>query len=151
MAAGVRRVGHATLGIGITGAAGPSASEGHPAGTVFVAMADEKRVWGKSIRVDGAALGRDKVRRLAVLQALDLARRYLEAWPTVMAGGTPILPPEEETSLPPSAPIKKRSWKERLLPTVKNGRAANFRLLAMWVFAVLGLAAVIWLSVLYLL
>lgn len=150
MAAGVRRVGHATLGIGITGSAGPAASEGHPPGTVFVALADDKRVWGKRIQVDGQALGRDKVRRLAVLQALDLARRYLEAWPNVMAGGAVLSPADGEPTAPPQAPVKERSWKERLLPTVKKGRAANFRLLTMWALAVLGVLAAVWLLILYL-
>ncbi len=150
MAAGVRRVGHATLGIGITGSAGPAASEGHPPGTVFVALADSKRAWGKLIQVDGDTLGRDKVRRLAVLQALDLARRYLEAWPNVMAGGTALCPSDDELATPPQAPVKERSWKERLLPTVEKGRAANFRLLTMWALTVLGLLAAVWLLILYL-
>lgn len=150
MAAGVRRVGHATLGIGITGSAGPAASEGHPPGTVYVALADDKRVWGKLIQVDGRTLGRDKVRRLAVLQALDLARRYLEAWPSVMAGGTVLCPVGDEPATPPQAPVKERSWRERLLPTVKKGRAANFRLLTMWALAVLGVLAAVWLLILYL-
>lgn len=150
MAAGVRRVGHATLGIGITGSAGPAASEGHPPGTVFVALADDKRVWGKLIQVDGQTLGRDKVRRLAVLQALDLARRYLEAWPNVMAGGEALCPIEDEPVAPPQAPVKERSWKERLLPNVEKGRAANFRLLTMWALTVLGVLAAVWLLILYL-
>ena len=78
MAVGVRRIGHAALGVGITGAAGPTASEGHPAGTVFVALADKEHVWHACIQVDGEALGRDKVRQLAVTQALELVRQYLE-------------------------------------------------------------------------
>ena len=49
MAMGVRRVSGAKLGVGITGVAGPEPSEDKPVGTVYIALADEKRVWVKQI------------------------------------------------------------------------------------------------------
>lgn len=104
MAVGVRRVGGAALGVGITGVAGPEPSEGKPVGTVYIALADEKRAWIKKIVAGHTAEDRDHVRHIAVSNALDLTRRYLEALPTVMAGSEPV--EEEESALPviPSAP-----------------------------------------------
>ena len=78
MADGVRRLAGATLGVGITGSAGPTPAEGHPAGTVFIAVADESRVWEQKLEVDGATLGRDRVRKLAALTALQMILQHLE-------------------------------------------------------------------------
>ena len=78
MADGVRRLAGATLGVGIIGSAGPTPAEGHPAGTVFIAVADESRVWEQKLEVDGATLGRDRVRELAALTALQMILQHLE-------------------------------------------------------------------------
>ena len=78
MADGVRRLAGATLGVGITGSAGPTPAEGHPAGTVFIAVADESRVWEQKLEVDGTTLGRDRVRELAALTALQMILQHLE-------------------------------------------------------------------------
>lgn len=87
MAIGARRVGNADIGIGITGVAGPDPSEGKEVGTVYVALADERRVWVKKIFTGHGAEDREHIRNMATLYALDMSRRYLEAWPGVMAGG----------------------------------------------------------------
>lgn len=87
MAVGARRVGNADIGIGITGVAGPDASEGKAVGTVYVALADSKRVWVKKIFAGHGDEDREAIRNMATLYALDMARRYLEAQPGVMAGG----------------------------------------------------------------
>ena len=87
MAIGARRVGNADIGIGITGVAGPDPSEGKDVGTVYVALADEKRVWVKKIFAGHGSEDREQIRNVATLYALDMSRRYLEAWPGVMAGG----------------------------------------------------------------
>ncbi len=84
MACGIRRRSGASLGIGITGEAGPTAAEDKPVGTVFVALADKRRSWVKEWHFDG---DREAVRRTAANYALDMLRRYLEAFPAVMAGG----------------------------------------------------------------
>lgn len=87
MADGVRRRSGADIGIATTGEAGPQAAEDKPVGTVFVALADAKRTWVKRLQLDATALDRTAMRRVAASHALDLTRRYLQAYPTVMAGG----------------------------------------------------------------
>ncbi len=87
MANGIRQRAGADIGIGVTGEAGPTAAENKPIGTVFVALADKKRCWVKELHLDGDEMDRAAVRRAATSYALDMLRRYLEAYPTVMAGG----------------------------------------------------------------
>ncbi len=87
MAAGVRRVGGADIGLSITGVAGPEPSEGKEVGTVYVALADDRRVWVKKLCAGHGGQDREQIRNAATLNALDMARRYLEALPGVMAGG----------------------------------------------------------------
>ncbi len=87
MAVGARRVGGADIGIGITGVAGPDESEGKAVGTVYVALADDRRVWVKKVFAGHGAQDREQIRHAATLYALDMTRRYLEALPGVMAGG----------------------------------------------------------------
>lgn len=104
MAIGVRRVSHASLGVGITGVAGPEPSENKPVGTVYMALADDKRVWVKKIVAGHGGEERDYIRHIAVLNALDLTRRYLEAMPTVMAGGERIADTPPDQPVIPSPP-----------------------------------------------
>lgn len=87
MADGIRRRAGASIGIATTGEAGPQAAEDVPVGTVFVALADAKRTWVKELHLDASKLDREGIRCAAASHALDLARRYLTAYPTVMAGG----------------------------------------------------------------
>lgn len=87
MAVGARILGGAHIGIGITGVAGPETSEGKAVGTVYVALADEKRVWVKKILAGHGEEDREHIRDVATSYALDMTRRYLEALPGVMAGG----------------------------------------------------------------
>ena len=84
MARGVRRTAAADIGVAVTGEAGPVAAEDHPVGTVFVALADAKRTWAVELHLQG---DRCSVRRQAASHVLCLLYRYLEAYPTVMAGG----------------------------------------------------------------
>jgi nicotinamide-nucleotide amidase len=83
MAEGVRRAGGATWGIGITGIAGPDGgSPEKPVGTVHLALA------GPAGTRDVARLfrgDRERVRRAAAFDALDLLRRTL---------GSAALPPD---------------------------------------------------------
>lgn len=103
MAMGARRVGEASIGIGITGVAGPDPSEGKDVGTVYVALADERRVWVKKVFAGHGEGDREHIRYVATSHALDMARRYLEAYPGVMAGGQMLdkLYPESVGTLPP--------------------------------------------------
>ena len=82
MATGMRKAAKADFALAITGYAGPGADEaaGKPVGTVYIALADEKRVTVRRIFVQNAT--RDRVRRMASQHALDLLRRRLAGLPT---------------------------------------------------------------------
>lgn len=115
MATGARRVGGADIGIGITGVAGPDPSEGKEVGTVYVALADERRVWVKKVFAGHGTEDREQIRNAATLYALDMARRYLEALPGVMAGGQllekvqqPVEPANSKRATQPM--LKGRRW-----------------------------------------
>ncbi len=83
MAAGVRRRYEADLGVGITGVAGPDATEHKPAGLVFVAVAGPASVRG--IRLDEDR-GRELNRAYAVRAALRLSREVVRAMPGAASG-----------------------------------------------------------------
>jgi nicotinamide-nucleotide amidase len=76
MAEGVRNQCAATFGVATTGVAGPDPQDGHPPGTFHVAVASAAgvRAGGGAPSSHGPA-GREMVRRLAVVHALDLLRR----------------------------------------------------------------------------
>jgi nicotinamide-nucleotide amidase len=78
MASGARRLFGADLAVALTGAAGPEAHAGAPAGEVWVALEGEGVVRQRSLRWPG---DRAFVRRLAEQSALDLVRRYLSGLP----------------------------------------------------------------------
>lgn len=116
MALGARAVGKASLGVGITGVAGPDPSEGKPVGTVYIALADEKRTWVKKIAAGHGDKDRDYIRTVATSNALDMVRRYLEALPGVMAGGELIETPAEEAPvvIPAAPPVKGKKSKLKI-------------------------------------
>jgi nicotinamide-nucleotide amidase len=74
LAEGVRSRLDATWGVALTGVAGPDAQEGHPPGTLHVAVAGPSGTVARSVRLPG---DRARVRLLAVSVALDLLRRTL--------------------------------------------------------------------------
>jgi PncC family amidohydrolase len=69
MAGGVRDRLAATYGVALTGVAGPDPQDGHPPGTLFVAVAGPDEGHVRELVVAGA---RPAVRRAAVDAALDL-------------------------------------------------------------------------------
>jgi len=74
MANGIRRRAASTLGVGITGIAGPGGGTPEkPAGLVHIAIADEKAAKERSFRFPG---DRDRIRHQAAQAALDMVRRY---------------------------------------------------------------------------
>lgn len=75
MAAGVRRVGDAAIGVSVTGEAGPIAAENHPVGTVFIGYADEKGTVTEEHHFEG---DRAAIRRQAACAVLSLLIRRLE-------------------------------------------------------------------------
>jgi nicotinamide-nucleotide amidase len=74
LAQGVRGRLGATYGLALTGVAGPEPQEGHPPGTLHVAVAGPSGVQVRSVRLPG---DRQRVRLLAVNAGLDLLRRVL--------------------------------------------------------------------------
>ena len=74
MAEGVRRRSGATLGLAVTGIAGPTGeTEEKPVGTVHIALADAEGVQEKLFRFPG---DRARIRGQATVAVLDLVRRY---------------------------------------------------------------------------
>jgi nicotinamide-nucleotide amidase len=75
LAEGIREVCGASLGIGVTGIAGPSGgSDEKPVGLVYVAVADER---GTEVVERRFPHDREYIRRIASQQALDLVRRRI--------------------------------------------------------------------------
>jgi nicotinamide-nucleotide amidase len=75
LAEGIRKRTGATLGLGVTGIAGPSgATESKPVGRVYIAVSDDQKTdtFERNFRGD-----RNRVREWASQQALDLVRRKL--------------------------------------------------------------------------
>lgn len=137
MALGVRRVGGSTLGVSITGEAGPTSSEGKPVGTVFLALADARRVWVKELYANVGS--RDTVREIATCQALDLVRRYLEAHPTVMAGGLLLEEGDNTPVIPTAAATKKRRLLPFLFPWRGDRPALWITKLLVWLTLIVGI------------
>jgi nicotinamide-nucleotide amidase len=75
LAYGIRRHTGATLGLGVTGIAGPTGgTEAKPVGLVYIAISDDQKTDSieKTFRGD-----RERIRQWAAQQALDLVRRKL--------------------------------------------------------------------------
>ncbi|MBR3778764.1 MAG: nicotinamide-nucleotide amidohydrolase family protein [Clostridia bacterium] len=75
MAQGVRRVAKSSVGVSVTGEAGPIAAEDHPVGTVFIALADEGGTVVEEHHFDG---DRAAIRRQAAVAVLSLLVHRLE-------------------------------------------------------------------------
>ena len=76
LAEGIRKRCKTTLGDGITGNAGPTGgTEDKPVGLVYTAITDGKKTDIVETRFPG---DRDRVRRFASQQALDMIRRKLK-------------------------------------------------------------------------
>jgi nicotinamide-nucleotide amidase len=74
MAAGVRQLLGADVGLATTGVAGPDEQDGQPVGTVFLGLALGEHVETREVRLPGDP---DRVRQYAVISVLDLLRRRL--------------------------------------------------------------------------
>ena len=75
MAHGVRRLLGADLGLATTGVAGPGAVDGHPAGTVHVAVVGP---WGEEHRELHLSGDRSQIRRATVMEVCELAIGFLQ-------------------------------------------------------------------------
>ena len=85
LAKNVRILSDSDIGVGITGNAGPTASENKPVGLVFVAIADNTKYYVKKLTLP-STYDREKIRSYATLTALDLVRKYISARPYAMPG-----------------------------------------------------------------
>jgi nicotinamide-nucleotide amidase len=76
LAAGIRKETGASLGVGITGIAGPTGgTEEKPVGLVYVALCDGKKTQVVEKKFSG---DRERIRNFATIQALDMVRRRLK-------------------------------------------------------------------------
>lgn len=140
MAVGARVIGNSSFAVAITGNAGPGASDNQPVGTVYLALADTKRVWVRKIEEKNKS--REEVREAAVYAALDMIRRYLEALPGMMAGSQPIVRHSAEKVIA-SAEVKKTTFWDKILIHRANGKADMIRRIAIWCLAALVLAGAV--------
>ena len=76
MAVGARRALGATVGLSLTGVAGPTEQDGMPVGTLCIGVALGDAVHTKSLRLPGQ---RDQMRQMSVITALDYLRHLLGA------------------------------------------------------------------------
>jgi len=76
MAQGAQRVLGASVGLALTGVAGPAEQDGLPVGTLCVGIAIGPEVITRTLRLPGQ---RDQMRQMSVITALDLLRRTLLA------------------------------------------------------------------------
>jgi nicotinamide-nucleotide amidase len=74
MAAGVVAALGADVGLSLTGVAGPAEQDGQPVGTVWIGMHDSNGTDARLLRLSG---GRDQIRQIAAISALDMLRRRL--------------------------------------------------------------------------
>ncbi len=85
LAKNVRILSDSDIGVGITGNAGPSASENKPVGLVYIAIADKTKYFIKKLQLP-STYDRERIRSYATLTALDLVRRYVSARPFALPG-----------------------------------------------------------------
>jgi len=78
MAAGVRRLLGADVGLATTGVAGPTEQEGQPVGTVFLGLAQGERTRSTVVRLPG---DRNRIRQYGVISLLNFLRLSLLADP----------------------------------------------------------------------
>jgi nicotinamide-nucleotide amidase len=75
MAEGARRVLGSSVGLSLTGVAGPTEQDGQPVGTLWVGVAlPDRPASATLLRLPGQ---RDQMRQMAVISSLDLLRRRL--------------------------------------------------------------------------
>ncbi len=101
MAKNVREISGASVGVSVTGNAGPISSEGKPVGMVFIAVADTESYYVERLALS-SSLSRDEIRNIAATTALGLIKKYADTFPSSMAGMEKIdmLPIPEPVAAP---------------------------------------------------
>lgn len=142
MADGVRRLADATIGVAITGVAGPSETEGKPVGQVHIALANQQRVWVQRLTPNDT-LTRDNIRQLAVDTALNMIWEFAEAYPTLRAGSIPISPPTVQEVVIPEAPPtnNRRRFLATMLPWKGDSLRERLTKCGVWLVSLCVLAA----------
>lgn len=133
MARGVRQTADSHLGVSVTGEAGPLPAEDLPVGTVFIALADQKRTWVEEWHLDGP--DRDAIRRQAADRVLWLTWRYLAAYPAVMAGGESNRAAQQRT-IPRGVGAKRPSIFSIFLPWRGDSRRRFWLKMLAWLVVV---------------
>ena len=77
MAEGVLKLGHADIGIGVTGVAGPGPDGDHPEGEIYIALSDGTETYFVDLDTQSSNK-REYNRELATLNAIGLALSYLK-------------------------------------------------------------------------
>lgn len=74
MASGVAALLGADVGLSLTGVAGPAEQDGQPVGTVWIGVHDASGTEARLLHLGG---GRDQIRQIAAISALDMLRRRI--------------------------------------------------------------------------
>ena len=136
MANGIRRLADSTIGVAITGVAGPNETEGKPVGRVHIALASKTRVWLREL-TPKPSLSREDIRQNAVVTAFEMIEAFATAYPTPPAGSLPLATETVHEVVIPSAPTKpRRRFLALLLPwkddTIKERIIKCICLLVAW-------------------
>lgn len=84
MAEGIVRRSGSSIGVGITGIAGPDGGTAEkPVGLIYIALSDGQNTWVSKRAPIGRTKSREWHRHCAASQALDMVRRYLAGLPVV--------------------------------------------------------------------
>ncbi len=138
MADGVRRQGNTTIGVAITGVAGPDPTEGKPVGTVYIALCNGERVWTQALTPDMGLIEREEIRQAAVKTALAMIRTFAEAYPAMAAGGQALTPPSPVEVVIPEAPTtgNRRRFLALLLPWKGDSSRERITKVTCWLLAI---------------
>lgn len=87
MAQNVINLTKSSIGVSVTGNAGPGASENKPVGLVYIGISDGKKTAVRKLELSG---NRERIRMFCAAYALDLARRYLDGDQNLLSRMTPV-------------------------------------------------------------
>lgn len=76
MAENIRQISCSDIGVSVTGVAGPSSSEGHPMGYVFIALSDSEKTIVNLLNIE--PISREFVRETVVLELFEFIRNYIK-------------------------------------------------------------------------
>ncbi len=151
MARGVRHVSGGDIGVSVTGEAGPVAAGDQPVGTVCIGLADAHRTWTKTCHLAGDGRDREEIRRVATATALDWLRRYMEAYPAVMAGGVSHRMHSRHQATSSTKKASHQGWLWKLIPRRGDSRRQFAVKMVAWLSALAVLLCGVGVTYIYLL